>query len=305
MTIREKKFVVFTIFILALLATGLDGREADKRPPIQPNKQTLKQDSKLTTNVDKGSPFRLLPDVEVTDPRITRVSTELGVPGVEFPKDRLRFTATLKNSGLAPCPEGGSFYIQLTRNGEPVANPGATNLLGAPGSTYKYSCIDTIVHGQAKEINYKITVTPNFKEVTGDNNSATCMVNEGMIHGRGGADFAITEFTSSFVDGPAGRTFYFVVTVKNNSLVYPGTAVAAYIYVDTNEHKHIAMLSIGSSGTRLPDPTDHAIYTFGRKASEIPAGNYWVRVVLDIQVDYDPNCSNNTSSQKVLIKNTR
>ena len=299
MIMREKKFVVLVIFILALLVTGLNGLRADK--------QTSKQSNKQTTNQDKAlpSPFRLLPEIEVIVSGFQRVSTELGLPGIEFPNDKLRLNYVLKNSGLAPCPEGGSFHIQLKRNGASIANSTFTNLLGAPGTTYKYSFIDTIVHGQVKELNYKITVTPNFKEFSDGNNSRDSMINEPMIHGSGNADYAITEFTSSFVDGPAGRTFYFVVMVKNNSLVYPGSAVLPYIYIKRDGNISIADLYIGFSGTRLPGPTEHATYTIGRKASELPAGNYWVQAVLDIQVDSDPNRSNNTSPRKILIKNTR
>ena len=229
MIIREKKFVVFSIFILALLATGIEDLQADK--------QTPKQNNKLTTNQDKAlpSPFRLLPDVEVKVAGFERVSTELGMSGIEFPHDKLRLKYILKNSGLAPCPEGGSYQIQVKRNGESVVNSGYTNLLGNPGTTYNYSFIDTIVHGQAKELNYKITVTTNFKEATAGNNSRDSMLNEPMIHGSGNVDYAITEFTSSFVDGPAGRTFYFVVTVKNNSLFYSSTEASAYIYIKRND----------------------------------------------------------------------
>ncbi len=291
MSAHVRLSVAFTIFIVPWLATGLDDQQVAKPAVDQVN--------------PRPSPARLLPDVVVTSPKFTLVSTELGKPGVEFPKDTVRFTATLKNSGLAPCPEGGSYYIQLTRNGVLVANSGATNLLGGVGSTYGYSWIDTIVHGQAKELTYKITVTPSFNEVRSDNNVATCTGYEGFLHGYGGADFGITKFTSSFVNGPAGRTFYFAVTVKNNSLTYPTIGSSAYIYVDTGEHKHIAMLYTGQAGLGLPDPLEGKTYTLGRKDSEMPAGNFWVRAVLEIQQDYDPVMSNNTSAQTVLVRNTR
>jgi len=296
---REKKFVVLVIFILALLATGLNGLRADK--------QHSKLSPKQTTNQDKPipRPIKLLPEIEVIVSGFQRVSTELGMSGIEFPNDKLRLNYMLKNSGLAPCPEGGSYHIQLKRNGESVANSTYTNLLGAPGSTYNYSFIDTIVHGQVKELNYKITVTPNFNEISDGNNSRDSMINEPMIHGSGNVDYAITEFTSSFVDGPAGRTFYFVVTVKNNSLFYSSTAASADIYIKKNDEPNtIANFHIGLYGTRLPGPTEHTTYTIGRKASELPPGNYWVQAVLDIQGDSDPNRSNNTSPRKILIKNT-
>jgi hypothetical protein len=300
MIVREKKIVVSAIFILALLTTGFDGLQADKLIPKQENKQT--------PNLDKAlpNPFRLLPDIEVKVAGFERVSTELGMPGIEFPQDKLRLKYVLKNSGLAPCPEGGSYHIQVKRNGESLVNSSYTNLLGGAGTDYKYSFIDTIVHGQAKELNYKITVTPNFREVSDGNNSRDSMLNEPMIHGSGSVDYAVTEFTSSFVDGPAGRTFYFVVTVKNNSLFYPSSAAGADIYIKKNDEPiTIASFYIGSSGTRLPGPTEHTTYTIGRKASELPAGNYWVKAVLDIMHDYDPSLGNNTASQKNLIKNMR
>ena len=297
MIIREKKFVVFSIFILALLATGIENLQADKQTPRQSNK--------LTTNQGKAlpGPYRLLPDVEVIVAGFERVSTELGMSGTEFPHDKLRLKWILKNSGLAPCPEGGSYQIQVLRNGESVVNSGYTNLLGNPGTTYNYSFIDTIVHGQAKELNYKITVTTNFKEATAGNNSRDSMLNEPMIHGSGNVDYAITEFTSNFVDGPAGRTFYFVVKVKNNSLFYSSTKASANIYIKRNDEPNaVASFSIGLYGTRLPGPTEHTSYTIGRKASELPAGNYWVKAVLDIQFDSDPNPGNNTFARKILIK---
>jgi len=257
-------------------------------------------------NLPQPGPYRPLPDVEVTNAHFALVSTELGKPGVEFPKDTVRFTAQLKNVGLAPCPEGGSYHIQLTRNGLSIANSTATDLLSARGSTFAYSWVDTIVHGAAKELTYRITVTPSFAQASTANDSSFCMGYEGMLHGFGGADFAITEFTSSFVDGPAGGTFYFVVKVRNNSLTYQTIGTSPTIYVDRAEHSHVATFSSFQGAQPLPDPLRTVALTFSRKGSELPAGSYAVRAVLEITPDDgDPARSNNTSPQRVVINNPR
>ena len=288
MSMRKIPFMVGGLVFV--LAAALGGRQTVPQTPTRPR--------------PLPRPVKLLPDVEVKGARFSLISTELGKPGVEFPRDTVRFTATLKNAGLAPCPEGGSFHIQLTRNGVAIANSTASDLLGAVGSTYSYSWVDTIVHGQAKELSYTITVSPAFLELTGNNNSASCMGYEGMLHGFGGADLGITNLTSSFVDGPAGRTFYFVVTVRNNSLVYPSISATAFIYINKDGGQHVAMLDTGQGGLGLPDPLVSKSYTLSRKASELPAGNFWARAVLEIQRDYDPVGSNNVSPGRVLVRNT-
>ncbi|HVN77276.1 MAG TPA: hypothetical protein VMT19_13240 [Thermoanaerobaculaceae bacterium] len=277
-------------FLLALPAFG----QTDQMQPRQVPKP----------NVPQPGPYRPLPDVEVTNAHFALVSTELGQSGVEFPKDTVRFTAQLKNVGPAPCPKGGSYHIQLTRNRVSIANSTATDLLGARGSTYAYSFVDTIVHGAAKELTYRITVTPGFAQASTANDSAFCMGYEGMLHGFGYVDFAVTDFTSSFVDGPGGRTFYFVVKVRNNSLRYLTIGCSPTVYLDRADHSHAATFSNFQNAQPLPDPLRTATLTFSRKGSELPAGSYAVHAVLEITPDDgDPIRGNNTSPQSVVITN--
>ncbi len=288
---RGMTFAAAAALLVALPAFGQTGQMQPKQVP--------------KANLPQPGPYRPLPDVEVTNAHFALVSTELGKPGVEFPRDTVRFTAQLKNVGLAPCPEGGSYHIQLTRNGVSIANSTATNLLGARGSTYAYSWVDTIVHGAAKELTYRITVTPAFAQAGTANDSAFCMGYEGMLHGFGNTDFAITGFSSSFVDGPAGRTFYFAVKVRNNSLHYLTIGSSATIYLDRAEHTHVATFSNFQNGQPLPDPLRTVTLTFSRKGPELPSGSYAVRAVLGITPDDDPVRGNNTSAQSVVINNPR
>ncbi|MBI4917742.1 MAG: hypothetical protein HY825_18025 [Acidobacteria bacterium] len=292
MHVRALPFAAAAAFLVALPVLAQTGQMSPRNVPKPGQPQP--------------GPFRPLPDVEVTAAHFALVSTQLGKPGVEFPNDTVRFTAQLKNVGLAPCPAGGSYHIVVTRNGVGIANSTATDLLSARGSSFTYSFIDTIVHGAAKELTYRITVTPGFVQASTANNSASCKGYEGMLHGFGGADFAITEFTSSFVDGPAGRTFYFVVKVRNNSLTYQTIGTTANIYIDRAEHTHVATFRTDQGGQRLPDPLRTTTFTFSSKSSELPPGSYAVRAVLDMDPrEHDPVPSNNTSSQSVVIRNAR
>ncbi len=277
-----------------LLAAPAIGQTSQMRPRQVPN-----------ANVPQPGPYRPLPDVEVTGAHFALVATELGKPGVEFPRDTVRFTAQLKNVGLAPCPGGGSYHIQLTRNGASIADSTATDLLGARGSTYAYSWTDTIVHGAAKELTYRITVTPSFAQAGTANDSSFCMGYEGMLHGFGGVDFAVIGFASSFVDGPGGRTFYFVVKVRNNGLTYQTIGTSATISIDRAPHTHVATFASFQSAQPLPDPLRTATLTFSRKGSELPAGSYAVRAVLQVTPDDDPVRGNNASTQTAVIANPR
>jgi hypothetical protein len=263
-------------------------------------KSVLQQPAQANTPPKPKAPI-LLPDVTVASPHISLTSTDLGKSGVEFPNDRVLFTAVLKNSGRGPCPAGGSYNIQLVRNGELLVSSTATDLLGAAGSTFNYSFSDSFLHERWSQISYKITVKPNFNEADPNNNSAEAMAEEAMLHGSGSPDFGITDLTASFVDGPAGRTYYFVVTVKNNSSIYATIGTRGYIYVDqVGTSRHIALQDVGDR--KWPSPASHLKFNLSATAAKMPTGTFSVRA--KIEYPYDPNKANDVSVQTPLIKNT-
>jgi len=288
---QKRDFMVFlSLFALfaALAGAGFGGQKAIIPPQQQAN----------TPPKPKATPQ--LPDITVVSPHISLVSTELGKPGVEFPTDKVRFTAVIKNSGLGPCPAGASYTILLTRNGEFLTSSTATDLLSAAGSTFNYSYTDTFVHGRWYQISYKITIKPNFNEVDPNNDSAEAMVDEEILHGSGSPDFGITNLTANFVDGPAGRTYYFVVTVKNNSPIYATIGSSGYVYIDnTSTSRHIAMMNVADR--KWPSPGSQVNLNLSAKASEMPTGTYTVRA--KIEYPYDPNKANDVSTQTPTIKN--
>jgi hypothetical protein len=289
MILNTKVFRVFVSLIFVLAGMGIAGPWADLQKPDQAN-----------TPPKPKAPM-LLPDVTVASPHISLVSTDLGKPGVEFPNDRVLFTAVIKNSGRGACPAGGSYNILLTRNGEFLASSTATDLLGPTGSTFNYSFPDSFFHQRWSQISYKITIKPNFNEADPNNNSAEAMAEEAMLHGSGNPDFGITDLTASFVDGPAGRTYYFLVTVKNNSSIYATIGTSGYIYIDqVGTWRHIAMQDFGAQ--KWPSPGSHLKFNISAKAVKMPSGTFSVRA--KIEYPNDPNKANDVSVQTPVIKNT-
>jgi hypothetical protein len=287
MVFIKNTLIIFIVSIFALLGIGANGQKA------------ITQQQQQANTPPKPKASALLPDVTVASPHISLESTELGKPGVEFPNDKVRFTAILKNSGLGPCPAGGSYSITLLRNGQFLTSSTATELLGAAGSTYNYSYSDSFLHEQWPQVSYKITVAPNFKEADSNNNSAETMAGEEILHGSGFPDFGVTDFTSSFVDGSAGRTYYFTVTVENASLIYMTVGTSGYIYVEKMSGANIAMLYLGDR--KWPGPKARARFTLNAKASDMPSGIYTLQARVETQ--YDPNRNNNVSVQHPQIKN--
>jgi hypothetical protein len=289
MILNKRVFQVFASLVFVIVGMGICGSTAASQDPAQAN------------TPPKPKAPKLLPDIMAQSPHISLISTDLGKPGAEFPNDRVRFTAIIKNGGRGSCPVGGSYHIQLWRNGELLSSSTATDLLSAAGSTYNYSYPDSFFHERWSQISYKIKVTPNFNEADTQNNSAEAMVEEAMLHGSGTPDFGITDLTASFVDGPAGRTYYFVVTVKNNSSTYATIGTRATLYINqVGTLRDIALQDV--SDRKLPTPGSHLKYNLSVTAAKMPAGTYSVRA----KIDYpnDQNKSNDVSGQTPLIKNT-
>jgi hypothetical protein len=103
------------------------------------------------------------PKIAIKELRITLLSTEVGKPLIEFPKDRVSLTVTLQNTGvikLTDHPEVLSNFIAVSAN--PLTDPSINGFLGFtppdgntirfsrlnnPGDTASVSFSDTFPHG--------------------------------------------------------------------------------------------------------------------------------------------------------------
>jgi hypothetical protein len=111
----------------------------------------------------------------------TLVSTQVGRPGIEFPTDTVTLRAVLKNAGLLPLPADAQIELRLYRNNEPIKILNFTNILGAGGSTWTWTCTDTFPHG-LKTLYMVWAGQIMYQECSVDNNAASFYVNETLLH---------------------------------------------------------------------------------------------------------------------------
>jgi subtilase family serine protease len=131
-------------------------------------------------------PPKKCPDATVAGIEVTLVSTELGKPGVEFPKDQVKVSFTIKNVGGAtlikqpPPPAGGYILSQLNiyRNGQNFGGVGIPEL--SPGDTWVYKRDDTFPHGV--KTTYKGVIIYGANECRTDNNEMSLTVDETKLH---------------------------------------------------------------------------------------------------------------------------
>lgn len=129
----------------------------------------------------KLPPLRKCIDVIINSFTVRLVSTQVGMPGKEFPADTVRLRAVLKNAGNLALPYGTFVELRLYRNNDSVSIRTFRNILGASGSTWAWDCTDTFTHGVPTT--YMVYVTLNsVPECSIDNNTARLTINEALLH---------------------------------------------------------------------------------------------------------------------------
>jgi len=129
----------------------------------------------------KLPPLRRCPDVIIDSFTARLVSTQVGMPGKEFPADTVRLRAVLKNAGNLALPPGTFVELRLYRNNDNIGVRIYQNILGASGSTWAWDRTDTFTHGVATT--YMVYATLNsVPECSIDNNTARLTVSEALLH---------------------------------------------------------------------------------------------------------------------------
>ena len=160
----------------------------------------------------------LCPDIAATDMKISLVSTEIGMPGIEFPRDKVKLDITIKNVGTAKAPS--NFAIFLYKNDERIATlPTGTTDPG--GGTWLFGYYDGFPHDV--RTSYKVVAAPAFGECRTDNNEMVVIVDEYQLHpdATAGLDLSVTQLTVEdgfyiFFGDIVGAAIVHV-TVRNNS----------------------------------------------------------------------------------------
>jgi hypothetical protein len=139
------------------------------------------QKSGVPINRLKKPPVLRCPDVIIDSFTVRLVSTQVGMPGKEFPTDTVRLRAVLKNVGNLPLPPNTYVYLYMYRNNDFINVRTNQNILGAPGSTWAWDCTDTFTHGAPTA--YMVWASLNsVPECSAENNTARLTIQEALLH---------------------------------------------------------------------------------------------------------------------------
>jgi hypothetical protein len=134
---------------------------------------------------DRKPPVILLtcPDIKVVSFTATLVSTQVGLPLVEFPHDKVSLEVIFENVGGRPVPSAFIMDIFVKRNGGVIYSRGWPAALGAPGSRCVMDkIVDSFPHGA--QTTYSVEVRPMYNECSATNNQASFTVDETQLHRR-------------------------------------------------------------------------------------------------------------------------
>jgi len=255
---------------------------------------SLATQKKPLTVTDSKPPVIMLkcPDIAVTGMSVTLVSTLLGDPQVEFPMDTVKLEATLENIGSEAVPPGTFIYVILKRNGEAVRSATVPDPLGAPGSSWVYSVIDSFLHGQ--KTTYVIQASSTLKECRLSNNLAALTIDEKKLHPQGDPDLTVTVFSVEKrwqQDGARFKAaFYLAADVANEGSGYSSSAARLLFLINGNQE--LASLDIGQEA--LPGPGEKKRFTAGVPADKIQIGEHVVQASIEPPLN-ERNTQNNLS----------
>ncbi len=240
------------------------------------------------------------PDIAVLDVKITLLETQLNTPGVEFPTDKVKIEAPIRNVGTKSIPQGSSLNILVEKNGQFFRGSVASDAIGSPGSEFTYQTTDSFPHGQLTE--YRISVRPINGEPQTSNNSNSAVTDEFQLHPGRECDLSVSMVTCDKRWQQQGTQmryyFYLEAKISNTGNGYPATG--SHLKFILNDGTPI--VSVPVSRHKLPGPHTYANLALGVSASQVPQGQSMVRAKID-PVDQEANVTNNTSSNAELIDN--
>jgi hypothetical protein len=122
-------------------------------------------------------------DLAVLSVAIDLLSTTKGQPGVEFPADKIKVSALVKDIG--PAMASGNFTVKLIRYSTKIEHL-VSYVVSAPvlaGQAWTLVHEDTFVHGP-KPV-YKFLIEAPFAETSTENNSRELKLNDEVLHAQG------------------------------------------------------------------------------------------------------------------------
>jgi hypothetical protein len=119
-----------------------------------------------------------LPDLVVVSLTIELVSTTVGQPGVEFPADKLKITAVVKDNGSVKSP--GKFRVRLLRGLTTVLASRTVAAPTAPGQVWSLVHTMTYTHGVPPA--FFVKVDADFNECDKANNTLSIGLNDEVLH---------------------------------------------------------------------------------------------------------------------------
>ncbi len=139
-----------------------------------------------------------LPDLVAATLAVELQSTTKGQPGVEFPADRLKVTATVKDAGAMKSP--ASFTVRLIRgSGAPVASktlPAPT----AAGQTW--SLVKEVTWAHDRPASFLFKVESAFDECSNGNNLLAINLDDAQLHATGKQTAADPSLGGTISPGP-------------------------------------------------------------------------------------------------------
>jgi hypothetical protein len=169
MRIMSRGFAAAAVGVVLVLAAGPLSAQTSKAPP---------QVDRRAIALPKTC---MLPDLAVASLTIELVSTTKGQPGMEFPTDRLRITAVVKDIGGVKSLTG--FTVKLSKLALGVL---ATKSIPAPtaaGQVWTLTHDDTYLHDRAPA--YQVVVEAGFDECSKANNKMLLGLNDQVLHAQG------------------------------------------------------------------------------------------------------------------------
>ncbi len=247
-------------------------------------------------------------DLAVTGMDFKLQVTQLGVPLIEFPTDRIQVSAVIKNVGTAPYPAGAAMpSIYLYRNDQLVVGSVLPDSLRPAGSSYTFQKIDTFPH--ATPTTYRVTIGNQAGECGTDNNSLPLAVDESKLHAPAAGrpapviDLAVSMFSCDKrweqKDGQLKATFHLAAEVKNLSGAYPSAPSNLSFFSDRWD----SAVGIPVSISQLPGPHESRVLTVTPPASSLKQVKANVRVRLK-EVPGETNTANNVSGNACAIDNS-
>ncbi len=139
----------------------------------------------------------MLPDLVAATLTVELLSSTKGQPGVEFPADRLRVTATIKDAG-AKSP--ASFTARLIRGSGP---PVASKTIPAPTSPGQvWTLVKEVTWSHDQPASFLFKVESGFDECTKGNNILAINLDDAKLHANGKQTAADPSIGGTINTGP-------------------------------------------------------------------------------------------------------